>query len=125
MWEILKKTKWMFMFILLEIYTYIKYKPNGIVELQNFLSIWSVVYSFIILYNIFGTKLFTAMSGTGFSGRNNINQYVNSRMYDDLEETINKRKKRMQMENGRLFDSRNLVYVFILIIHIVGYFIVA
>lgn len=115
MGRIIKRSLGLIIFAGIETYFYFKYKPK---DLEMFFMIWGLIAIALLLYNIFNVKY----DGPTMSVRNTINS-LNQSMASSLEKTYEKDRKTTRSCGG-IRDPINLIYLFFVILNVIGYIIV-
>lgn len=110
------KFKWMFIFIIVEVFSYLRIRPSN---LEMFFMVWAFIALALLLSNIFKVNEDNPMPGLG--GDDSCN-YANLATAF-VEKKYNSRK-RGKINHGFVFDPINLVFLILLIANIIGYAII-
>ena len=116
MLKLIKKAKWIIIFIVIELYFYFKKQPDN---LELFFMVWGVIYLALLIFNIFNVK-----SDVGLIGIGGDDQTIYANLTGAMAEIEYGTKKNKQRTCGGLLYYMNLVYIILIAINSIGYIIV-
>lgn len=113
--RLIKKLMGIIIFASIETYFYFKFKPK---DLEMFFMIWGLISLILLLYNIFNVKYHGSRISVDTAG-----QSLGQSTGDFLEKIYGTSKNKSRSLGG-IKDPINLLYLFFVIVNVIGYVLV-